>query len=484
MADSFAVYEMLLREEFGPATIDLTLENDDVIWQIMRTLAAKSTAGRMTNRAGSSDENTPGWECSWPIRIQRGGRVTGGKFGRSEILMMGPNSDRAMGQTATDLYLDPTKTPKRSSLNVKMKLKRFKGQIVINRDEIEADMAANPVEDIAFNQIEDAVYQLRRMITAHAWADGTASLAQVDGSGHTIYAAAGSVTAANSFPLKTGTGMRFVEGQRYVIGTDADPRVQRGSALRCVEIDNDGRPWFQVEPGGSNISLTDGDHIMVEENYDFNAASVAAGSLAINGIESLLRNSGNFPGTGHDVAKVLKLQSFITDTESSRVLPTPEEFAVIPDQMTHLGIMPPPVAIAQQELWTYAAQLERQSGATYPVPQGAAFTASGGVDGPVLSHAGRTFARLSSAQCRPGAVHGLDPNSFMKFTPLGDRTIKWAASGGPMSGQPSMFLPIRNGNRLTGDSSADFDAFFEMGCENPRLNYRRLGYETTLTAAA
>jgi hypothetical protein len=308
---------------------------------------------------------------------------------------------------------------------------------------------------------------------------GTASIAQVNvAAGVTLTEGANTAVTIDG-----GTAFRFVVGQRYVGGTNADPRVtSAGTAadpavFRCVDIDTDTRqPLFEPEPGVGNITLADNTHIMVAGTYDFTAASVALGTRAANGFESLLISSGNFPGALKPAtASHRHLRSYVKGDETNLVPPTPEIVAELIDKITDSGKRPPSVLLAEQSLWTLYSQLERQAGATYPVPQGGAFTASGGVAGPRVTHGEVTFSRLASPRVRPGCIIGISPETFKRFMPLGNKTIKWALAGGGVAGAQSIYGPIRSGRQLSELSDAPFDVFVEFGCTDPRRNFRRIG---------
>ncbi len=486
MADSFDQMELLFRESIDGAVPHLELEDDDVAWSLMDTWKPVDRAGSDSTAAAGS--GAAGWFADWNIRVQRGGLVTGGTFTGNTLEQMGADDNLYTGQAADALYPDPAKAPMRSWERIRMALKRIQGTYAINRQQILAQLATTPIEDVSGGAVEDVVSQVRALIVAYIYGAGNSTIAQVNNAAN-ISVAEGSNTAV---PVDAGTAFRFVVGQRYVFGTDADPRVVMttggGSApnpavARCVDIDTDTRePYFEPEPGVGTITVTDNAHIMVAGTYDFTAASVALGTRAAQGFESLLISTGNFPGAVKpDVTKHRHLKSYVTGSEDNKVAPTPEVVAELIDKITDAGKAPPSVLIAEQSLWTLYAQLERQAGATYPVPQGGAFNASGGVSGPRISHGEVTFTRLSSSRIRPGSILGMAPDTFRRFMPMGDKTIKWALSGGGVAGAQSIFGPIRSGRQLSELSDAPFDVFVEIGCTDPRRNFRRIGLHSQRT---
>lgn len=480
MADSFDQFELLLRESLDASVIKLVLEDDDVAWSLMDTWGPVDGAGSDTTAAAGS--GAAGWYADWDILVQRGGLVTGGTFTGNTLEQMGADDNLNTGQAGDALYPDPAKAAMRSWERIRMVLARIQGTYAINRTQILAQLATKPIEDVATGAVEDTVAQVRSLITAYIYGAGNSTIAQVNNAAN-ISVAEGSNTAV---PVDAGTAFRFVVGQRYVFGTNADPRVVMttggGTAsdpavARCVDIDTDDRvPYFEPEPGVGTITVVDNAHIMVAGTYDFTAASVALGTLASQGFESLLISTGNFPGARQaDVTKHRHLKSYVKGDESNLVAPTPEVVAELIDKITDAGKRPPSVLLAEQSLWTLYSQLERQAGATYPVPQGGAFTASGGVAGPRISHGEVTFTRLASPRVRPGCIIGMAPETFRKFIPLGDKTIKWALSGGGVAGAASIFGPIRSGRQLSELSDAPYDVFVQIGCTDPRRNFRRIG---------
>ena len=252
--------------------------------------------------------------------------------------------------------------------------------------------------------------------------------------------------------------------------------------MRFVAIDSDNRTIrLQSEPGEGDITLTDYDHLMLADTYDFTAASVAAGTLTPNGFESLLITSGVFPGSispkftsGLDVSHHTELKSFV-ETESPMVDPTMDTFTEMLDKIADLEKPPPTAFIAERSIWTLFAEIERENSSLVTIPMGTTFNAAGGVAGPVLSHMEHRFQRFSSARVRPNAAIGLSPETFMRFMPLGDRVIHWVYGNGPLSGYSSIFGPVSDGVRLTELADAPFNGYAEFGCKDPRRNLRKVG---------
>ena len=467
--NAFSTFEMLLTEEVEPNVYGLELPGDDVAWSLMDTFPAVSTAGRTTGAAEGSEVD--GYESSWRIRLQRAGRVTGASWGGNSVTKMGPNNLLNMGQQVDDLYLDPVNTPSRSYAKIKMLLKKLQGSLVINRAQMEANLISDPLEDVTAGYIEDAVFQVREMSTGMFWSAGHGVWALVNGSGQTITEA--SIT---QITIDNGSPFRFTEGQRYVAsslssGVPTTPRA--GSAnnpgvFRCVSIDTDARTvGFQSEPGEGTITLTDNDGIIPEGIYLFAPAT----DYATESVETLLPTTGNYPGTSYDVATHKHLKAYIVDNTSSPVPPTPELIAGMCDKITDPGLEPPTTLVAERSIWTYYSQLERASGAVYQVPQGAPFTASGGVAAPVIQHGTYTFAKLASSKCREATIYGLAPETWRRFMPGGGKTIRWNTTNGGIAGAPNLFHPIFVGRQMSRTSSAEFDYWVQFGQTNPRRNF-------------
>ena len=490
MADAFAQFETLLREFISPAVIDLEFKDDDPGWNLIGSFQPETMGGRRDYDTGTSGY-PPGYEAQFVIKVQSAGRVTGGKFTGNTLTAMGADSHLFMGQAADAKFLDPRKSALRAHIRVKMILKRILGDISINFQQIVADLASNPLEEVSSGMIEDATKRVRGKVMNEFYGAGDGTIAQVNlAAGYTITETAGGVEVV----IDNGTWGRFMKGDLIVAGSDADPRILRVGAggnggtgeMRVVSIDQDLRTIkLQSAPGVGNISLSDDDHLILGDNYDFSASSVALGSLAAEGVESLLINSGVFPGTispkftsGLDVTNHTELKSFITDTSSTLEDPTMEAVTLQLDKILDLEVDPPTAFIAERSLWTKHAQLERENNALVQVPMGATFRAAGGVSGPMLGHMEHTFQRFNSKRIRPNSILGLNPSTFRRYIPLGDRTIQWVYGSGPLAGIASIFGPAYDGVQLIELASAPFNVYIQFGCLDPRANFRRLGLKT------
>lgn len=486
MADSFAQFETLLKEFISPAVTDLRLKDDDVAWNLIGTFAPETVAGKREYDTGTSDFPA-GYEAVFKIKVQSGGRVTGGTFLGNTLTMMGKDTHLPMGQAADGRYLDPRKTALRGFIDIRMILKRIRGSVTQNHQQIMAQLAANPVEDVASGGVEDATQRFRGYLMNAFYSNGSASIAQVNASGgYTITETAGGVIVE----IDGGSWGRFMKGDLIVAGTNADPRIQAAGAIaglmRVVTVDQDNRRIrLQSEPGEGDITLTDNDHLMLDGSYDFTAASVAAGSLVPEGSESLLINTGTFPGStspvftsGLDVDHHTELRSFITDTSSAMDDPTMDAVTILLDKILDLDEDPPTAFIGERSMWTLHAQLERENNALVNVPMGQIFQAASGVAGPVLGHQEHRFQRFNSKRIRPNSLLGINPSTWRRYMPMGDRTIHWVYGRGPLAGIQSIFGPVHDGTQLTELADAPFNGFAQFGCLDPRLNFRRLGLKT------
>lgn len=485
--DAFGQFELLLREEVDASVLDLTLPTDDVSWSLLNTFQPVDVAGRTTNRAGLSSEGSAGYEASWRVLIQRGGAVGGALMTGSTYETSGPGNKLMMGQTAFSPYLDPAKTPSRSYLDVKMLLRRVVGQLVINRQQIFADLASKPIAQIAAEQTEDAVFQIRALWEALFWSPGYGIIATLDqAAGATIAEASPTyVTVAD------GTIFRFVVGQRYfaaglTAGAPTTYRDGSGSGdygvFRCVDIDIDANTVaFQSETGEGNISLTDGDGIILNGLCTISGGTPT--SRAMESIETLLRSTGTYPGTNYAVTDYRMLKSFIEGDESALVEPEIDLLIKIIDKMSDAGKPVPPMVVAEASVWSRMALLEKQNYGVVQIPQGAQFQAAPGVAGPSLSHQSFNFQRVTSAKCRPGAWHGFDPSTFKRFMPLSN-TIRWLMTQGGVSNQSGIFRLITGSTGIASElSAADFDFFAQLGQEDPRSAFRRIGLLSMKTAS-
>lgn len=484
MADAFDQFETLLLENVDPAVFDLTLENDDPWWTLIDTFQPQSVAGRTT----FSDEGTAGWEAGWRMRVQRAGLVTGGTFAGNTLEMMGKDDHMAVGQAADATYPDPAKVPMRSHIRVKSLLKRMKGNLTVNQQQIFAELVSEPLESVAMGHIEDVVSQVRQVVSAMGWSDGSALLAQVNSSSSISVdeTAGGTATAVD-----VGTGLRFVKGQRYQAGSNVATANYSSSArslrtgningvFRCVSVNPDTLvPSFESEVGEGTITLQDNDAIMLEGMYDFSAANVNAATRAPSGVENLLINSGNFPNTSLAVANYTGLQAFVSGSDDAKVDPTPELVATMVDKQARLGLTPSSVLVSDPLIKTLYSQLERQGGAVYNVPQAAGFVGGGGTTGALAQHNNTTFTWLTSSMVRPNSIVGLAPDTWKKFMPMGNKTIRWFYNSGTMAGAGSIFNPVHAGRPATELAQAPFDFFVEFGVTRPQRNFRQLGVKST-----
>ena len=494
MADSIDQFAILLNEAISPSIVDLTLPDDDVLWPLCQTFPAVDSAGRDTNAERGAGESN--WFAEYNIKVQRGGTIEGANFGGNTMTTTGAYNELFVGQSINSLYPDPALAAMPSWIKCRLQLRRVKGLIPMNKDQILARLATNPMDEVVADATEDAVRLYRGNFTCQGWADGSAQIARADG-GTTI-----TESAPVYIDVKEGSPYRFMKGQKYVIGSYVAPASYGSSArtarqgdganpttpasiVYCVGIQKqDRKVGFQSAPGEGDITVTDGDAFMLYNMYDFNAANVSAGTRAMEGLESLVIQTGNFPGATLDVSgtstpvtvdNVPELEGFVDGDEDNPVLPTPELIAELIDLQTDGMRKPPPVMVAEQSVWTLWSQLERNSFASYQVPQGSTFQASGGVNGPMLSHGNNTFTRLNSNQCRTGAVHGISPQGMLKFMPMGGDTIKWFFSGGVVSGASSIFGPTASGRQWSELFQAPFDGFGQLGCRMPGDQLRRIG---------
>lgn len=480
--DAFEQFETLLRENIESAVENLILPDDDVSWQLINTFQPTSVGGKDT-------DGNAGFEASWRVRVQSGGLVTGGTMAGNTITMLGAGSNLPMQQAADAKYPDPAQAPMRGWLKMRMLLKRLRGVTTINKTQIWTQLATDPIEEVAAGHIEDVVALVRHYITNYFWGDGGGALAQVNNaSGYTILEATPVEVA-----ISGGTPLRFKKGQRYQAGSTvayanfgAATRTQRTGALngvfRCVSDPTKDRTlFFQSEPGEGDISLTHTDDLLMHGTFDWNATyvvdatGVSSGSNVPNGVESLLPSTGNYPGTSYAVTSYPELAAYVEGSETNLEAPEPTVLAEFTDAIADLGLTPPNVAIAERSIWTLWSQLEREGFSTYQVPQGGAFTASGGISGPILSHQEFDFHRLHSAKMRPNMLLVTDPTTWKKFMPIGNGAIQWYYRTGTMAGTSSIFGPVVDGRQVTDMAQAPYDAFVEFGQTHPRRSIRRLG---------
>lgn len=487
MAGQFVQFETLLREFISPSIHNLELEDDDPIVSLIGTMNPVTLGGARQFDTGTS-EFPAGYEARFRVKVQSGGRVAGGTFAGNSLVMMGKDSHLPNGQAADAKYLDPTMTPLPAWVPISMILKRIKGGVVTSHEQMAAALISQPLDEVAGNAVEDAVRKVRSYSSNAFYSDGTATIAQVnDSTPPTITETAGGVEVT----IDAGTFNRFQKGDIIVAGTNANPRVQIAGAINgrmnVVAVDPDLRTIkLQSRPGEGSIVLVDNAHLMLEGTYVFDSTGTnATNSLVPEGAESLLINTGTFPGStspkftsGLNVADHTELKSFINDTTSAQANPTMQEVTLLLDKILDTETVPPSAWIAERSLWTLHSQLEKENNSMVQVPMGATFQASGGVAGPVLSHQEHRFQRFNSSRVRPNSILAIDPKSWMKFMPLGDRAIHWAVGAGGIAGAGSIFRAVTDGTQMTELLDAPFDAYLQFGCMKPRANFRRLGLKT------
>ena len=490
MADAFSQFEILLRERVPDGVINLMMEDDDVAWGLIGAMQPETVGGAAEYDTVAADYPSQ-YEAKYKIKIQRGGRVAGRKFSGGTFVTSGKDSQLYMGQGADAKYLDPKLTPLASYIQIKMVLKRVIGDLAINRQQFYADLIDTPVEDIAADQTIDAVERVRAWSTNAFYSDGTGSLAQALAAVNVDETAGGQVVT-----LTGGSFARFNMGDLVVAASTANPRVQRlgnganGGVGRMYVVDIDrtslpGAIRLQSAPGVGTVAIQVNDHLMLEESYIFGGASNAVNATVQQGVESLLITTGVFPGsispkfpTGCDVAHYNVLRSFVEGTEGGTDEPSMPLMSSLIDNIKNAKRTVPTAWIAERGVWSRWSILDQQTQAVVQVPMGAQYQAAGGVAGPALSHMEDRFNKFTSVKVRPKSILGLNPDTWKKFIPMGDRSIHWFYGRGPMAGVSSIFAPVVDGTQPTETAHAPFDAFCEFGCFDPQANFRRVGLNT------
>ena len=170
MAQSFDQFELLLREYIAPGSINLEFEDDEPAWGLIGTFDAETVAGR--KRDGTVSQ---GYQAEYRIKVQSGGRIAAGDFLGNTTGMMGKDSHLAMGQGADAKYLDPTKTPLAAWVEIFLDLKRVKGSVTINHQQIMAALATKPVDEVAGDAAMEAVKRIRGYVISSFYEAGNAS---------------------------------------------------------------------------------------------------------------------------------------------------------------------------------------------------------------------------------------------------------------------------------------------------------------------
>ena len=473
--DAFDQFQILLNQKMQQSVEYLELpEVDDVFPQLAMSAQNVAELGQLQDLTIAN--LVPGYEASWTAKIQSGGLITGGSFGETQLRKMGPGNNLIMGIAANALHVDPTKAAQPSYIKLKSRLKKVMGCYTEDWEKIEARIISRPIET-AMDVIEDTTRLIRSTAGSCMWGAGNGVMGQVD------LAAGYNITEAGItwVAIKNSQIYRFIKGQRYVAATIVAgvPTVARAGTLntpgvmRCVGLNPQTlKVGFQSEDGEGTIALSDGDGLILEGLWDF----AANATRCCNGVENLLKTSGAFPDSDiSDVTDYPELQVFQAGDESARVEPTGDKIDEILDLMTAPQPNTPPALVAESNLWTLYSRLERQANMLTLVPQGEAYLANGGVRAPLYSYGNKTFARLSSAKCRPGTMYGLDATSFVRFMPQ-DLSARWRMANGGLAGAQNIFRPITIGARLSGSMTAEWDAWYQLSVLRPQKNVIRYGF--------
>lgn len=477
--DAFRQFEQLVREHTGNVVLNAVLEDDDPAWNVIDSMQVQEQAGRsLPTASGSAISYTPGFEANYAIRVQRGGRMVGGKFTGNTLVMMGKDNILPTGQAADAKYPDPRKTKLPADIKIKLALKRAIGSLVKNHAQIMAELAARPVDEVAGDAMLDGAANFREFVLNYLYGDGTGALAHVNAAApDAIPETAGGV----SVTIDHGTWGRFAVGDLVVFCDSSYTKKNGNINGLCRVVAVDGRDRIikvQAEPGEGTITIADNDYILLDETYDFDNGAV----LIPEGFESLLIDSGTYPGSatpwaasGLDVDHHTSLKSFVSGTAGANDDPTMSAVTELLDMIEEHGYPPPRAWFAERGVWTLHAQIERDTHAVVQVPMGATFTAAGGVAGPVLSHMENRFQKFSSKRIGPNRLIAINPDTWIKFIPMGDRALHWVFGTGVLSGFQSIFGPVFDGTQLVELAHALFNSYIQFGCTNPKANFRRLG---------
>lgn len=489
-ATSYTQFLDIVRERLQDAVLDLQMAQDGVGWRIMQNAEPIRDAGR--NRDGSST----GLYAEWTISLQRSGYVSAGLMTGNTLQFLGTENLLATSQ-ATDNggYLDPLKAPLRSYVPITIDLKKIVGVVTVNDKQMETQMATTPLEEIAGGHVADQVRHLRDYWEEQIWSDGSAHLAQVNAAaGYSILE-----SAPVAVTVDAGSPFNFIRGQRYVAGSaiaaanyGSSPRVAVGGTgpgaagvMRCTNVDKVTREvYFQAEPGEGTITLTDNDVLMREGTYNFSAATVNAGTLAMQGIHGMLKQSGQFPGapSGVTVQAYSELQSVVQDYSSGGApgeVPTPELVEALLDTIDTGGSELPSLLVSERSVQTLYGQYERATNHFYIVPNGQTVSPTGGMRAPMFTHGDKAFVWPTSRSCRPNTLYGMEPGYMVRFMPIGDGSVRWKIGTGILSGYPNIFRPLFvNGNQLAGVAAADYESFGQFGIKRPNSFFIATGIKS------
>lgn len=490
MAGAFDQFEILLRERMPDGMINLMLDDDPVEWNIIGAMEPETIGGATEYNTGDSDFPA-GFEAKYRIKVQRAGRVGARTFTGNTVEAAGFDAHQYIGQANDATYLDPRKTPLASYIGIKMALKRIIGSVAVNKQQFFAQLATTPLDDLVSDAVVDSTAHVRSLLVNCFHTDGTGVVSFALNS-ETVTETAGGTTVE----LDQGMAGRFMKGQRIVAGTDANPSVLRTGAgvngasgeMVVTDVNMDSTPGsinLQSVNGVGNVSITAGDRLFLADTYGFGGASHAVNARVPQGIESLLIATGVYPGTispkftsGINVANYSELRALISGSDAALVEPSWEVMGPLIDNIKNSQRTVPTAWLMERAIKTRWALNNYANDAMVQVPMGATYQAAGGVAGPVLSHMEDRFQALISTHVRAKSILGLNPSTWKKFVPLGDRNIQWHYSRGVASGISSIFMPCTaDGATATELADAPFDTFCEFGCFDPKANFRRIGLQ-------
>lgn len=489
MADQFSTFASMIPQAIEESYYDGVLPTDDGIWSITQAFKANYQYGRDPYHSITSATN--GWFHTWRILQQKAGTVQGSTFQSPTIETAGLDTTFPLNEgTANDVYApDPTYVPNRTYFLLTMQLAALTGNLTATRALVEAATISGnaDVASMSSDLVDDLAEKLRHTFCVQAYCDGSGVWARVK-------TAASVTTTGTIVYLSEGTAQRFIVGDAYVLAAHVAP-ANYGSSRRtkvldansvgnvmiCVDHDLENNAVYFQSPAGrgqGTLTLTAGQDIMPEEMYDFNQATVNAGSRAMEGLESLLITSGTFPGPeAHNVANRRYLRSHVYGAEGEKNLPSGSMLSAPFMAIKKARQAPPTILLCEEGVYVKFQEIERSSFMTYSVPTAGPFAANGGIgNAPMFTWGTSSASWVSSDLIRPNCVIGVTPSTFSRAMPPRAMAINWVYNTGGGPGVPGPFgPPIMEGKRVGTLMQAPFFTWGQWGCTDPQANFRYLG---------
>ncbi len=451
------VMSSLILENVAPAVENLHVDGDRIL-DFIDTIPVNQKLG--------SDGTDP-FVAEHTLQFNEGGTLTQMAINATTQTSSG-TAAWPTGMDNNSLAPDPLQAPQPLFKRIKIPLRETVGVITVNKDQIFAEDFALHIGEFVQGLISSVVKKLRNWKAANVYCDSTGWLSQ------TSTAVAVTSGADVWLTMKNGTSRRFEIGERYegfdasagwtaVDGTDPTVRTKLGDTLICVDLDHPGNRVKFVSTSAT-ATFADGDHLCKEGVV---TAGSPGSSLAVNGFDNLIGNSGSIHGLSRSTFSILKSQIDDSGSPTSLRTPRPELVTDILDNIQDAGYEPPSFLVSSRSVRSKYAYNQGGQGA-FVLPNYTA-TADGGFGMVQTTYEDKVFSWVLSSFVEPHTILGIEPTAFTKFAPGGHDVISWWVSQGGLSGANNIFRPVlgTGGQRLSKTFAAEWSSHFNMGIIMP-----------------